>query len=121
MFAPLLDRLIAERRRADYPGRKDLLWRLVNARDRDTGEGLSAAELHDEILTLGATSATSLRPMPWVWYLLATHPEAERRLHAELDRVLGDRAPGVEDLAQARPICARCSTRRCGSIRRCRS
>jgi cytochrome P450 len=97
-FASLLDGLVAERRRADYSGRKDLLWRLANARDRDTGEGLSAAELHDEILTLGATSATSLRPLPWVWYLLATHPEAEHRLHAELDRVLGDRVPGVEDL-----------------------
>jgi cytochrome P450 len=96
--APLLDRLIAERRDDGYRGRKDLLWRLVHVRDRDTGEGLSAAELHDEILTLGATSATSLRPLPWVWYLLATHPEAERRLHAELDQVLGERAPTVEDL-----------------------
>ena len=100
-FAPLLDRLVAERRRADYAGHKDLLWRLANARDRDTGEGLGAAALHDEILTLGATSATSLRPLPWVWYLLATHPEAEQRLHTELDRVVGDRAPGVEDLAKA--------------------
>jgi cytochrome P450 len=97
--APLLDRLIAERRRPDYPGRKDLLWRLVHAPDREGGEGLGAAELHDEILTLGATSATSLRPLPWVWYLLASHPEAEGRLHAELDRVLGGRAPAVEDLA----------------------
>jgi len=99
-FAPLLDRLIAERRSATYAGRKDLLWRLANARDRDTAVGLSRAELHDEILTLGATSATSLRPLPWVWYLLATHPQAERKLHAELDQVLGDRRPGVADLAQ---------------------
>ena len=76
------------------------MWRLANARDRDTGEGLGAAELHDEILTLGATSATSLRPLPWIWYLLATHPEAEQRLHAELDQVVGDRAPAVGDLAE---------------------
>ena len=99
-FAPLLDRLIAERRGAGYAGRRDLLWRLANARDRDTGEGLSVAELHDEILTLGATSATSLRPMPWIWYLLATHPAAEATLHAELDRVLGGRRPTVGDLAK---------------------
>jgi cytochrome P450 len=99
-FAPLLDRLIVERRREDYGGHKDLLWRLANARDRDTGEALSAGELNDEILTLGATSATSLRPLPWVWYLLATHPDAERRLHAELDQMLGDDAPTVEDLAK---------------------
>src|SRR5204862_5269869 len=98
--APLLDGLIAERRREDYAGRKDLLWRLADARDRDTGERLSAAELHDEILTLGATSATSLRPLPWVWYLLATHPWAESKLYAELDEVIGDRLPEIGDLAR---------------------
>jgi len=99
-FAALLDRVIAERQSADYAGRQDLLWRLVNARDRDTGEGLSLAELHDEILTLGATSATSLRPLPWIWYLLATHPGAEAKLHAELDQVLGGRRPSVGDFAK---------------------
>jgi cytochrome P450 len=99
-FAPLLDRLIDERRGDAYAGRHDLLWRLVNARDRDTGQGLSRGELLDEILTLGATSATSLRPLPWVWYLLATHPAAEEKLHAELRRVLGDRPPSVEALTQ---------------------
>ena len=99
-FAPLLDRLIAERRDPDYAGRRDLLWRLANARDRDTGDRLGRAELHDEILTLGATSATSLRPLPWVWYLLATHPTAEHTLHAELDRVLGERRPNVHGLAK---------------------
>ena len=97
-FAPLLDRLIAERRAPGFAGSRDLLWRLASARDRDDGAGLSRAELHDEILTLGATSATSLRPLPWVWYLLATHPPAEQRLHRELDQVLGGRAPAAGDL-----------------------
>ncbi len=99
-YAPVLDRLIEERRDPDYAGREDLLWRLANARDRDTGEGLSRDELHDEMLTLGATSATSLRPLPWIWYLLATHPWAERRLHAELDQVLGNGPPNIRDLAK---------------------
>jgi cytochrome P450 len=99
-FAPLLDRLIAERRSESYAGRQDLLWRLVHARDRDTGQGLSDAELHDEILTLGATSATSLRPLPWVWYLLATQPQAEERLQTELAEVLGNRQPTATDLGR---------------------
>src|SRR4051812_30801861 len=54
-LAPVLDRLIAERRDPDYAGSRDLLWRLANVRDRETGEGLSRDELHDEILTLGNT------------------------------------------------------------------
>jgi cytochrome P450 len=97
-FDPVLDRLIAERRDAAYPGAKDLLWRLVHARDRATGESLSDAELRDETVTLGATSSTTLRPLTWVWYLLATHPSTEEKLHAELDEVLGGRAPTAEDL-----------------------
>ncbi|HTT79416.1 MAG TPA: cytochrome P450, partial [Stellaceae bacterium] len=98
-YAALLDRLIAERRRARYAGRRDLLWRLANAGDSTDGEGFGRAELHDEILTRAATAATSLRPLPWVWYLLATHPAAEARLHGELARVLGARRLTVADLA----------------------
>src|SRR5438094_10141359 len=56
LLHPLLQQMILERRRPDYAGGKDLLWRLANARDRDTGEGLSVAEIEDEALTLGSTS-----------------------------------------------------------------
>ena len=33
------------------------------------------------------------------WYLLATHPEVEAKLHEELDRVLQGRDPGLSDIA----------------------
>ena len=95
---PLLERLILERRRPDYAGGKDLLWRLANTQDRDTGEGLSIPEIEDEALTLGSTSVTSLQVYSWLWYLLAMHPWAEARLEAELEEVLGDRSPTAEDL-----------------------
>ncbi|HZT90034.1 MAG TPA: cytochrome P450 [Stellaceae bacterium] len=88
---PLIDRLIEARRRRDYRGRHDLLWRLAHC-------GLDAEELHDEVLTLGATAATPLRVFPWFWYLLALHPAAEARLHREIADVLGDRPPQAEDL-----------------------
>jgi cytochrome P450 len=99
-FEPLLLELIAERRRADYAGSKDLLWRLVQAQDRTTGERLSDAELCDEALTLANTAVTPLRVLSWVWYLLGLHPTAERQLHAELDAVLGGRAPAFDDFAK---------------------
>jgi cytochrome P450 len=97
---PLVDRLIAERRRPDYAGGQDLLWRLAHARSRD-GDRLSEAELRDEALTLALGGIeTTLRPMCWVWYLLALHPWAEAQLHSELDAVLGGRAPQVDELAK---------------------
>ena len=95
---PLLARMIAERRSSDYSGGNDLLWRIANARDRQTGEGLSIAEAEDEALTLGSTSVTSLQVYSWLWYLLALHPWAEERVEAELDAVLGDRSPTADDL-----------------------
>jgi cytochrome P450 len=101
-FRPMLDQLIEKRRRQSYGGRRDLIWRLVHARERADGgdDGLGDAELRDEIITLAATSYTILRPLTWVWYLLALHPWAERRLHAEIDEVLGDRRPTAEDLTR---------------------
>ena len=95
---PLLERMILERRGDAYAGGKDLLWRLANARDRETGERLSLAEIEDEALTLGSTSVTSLQVYSWLWYLLAMHPWAEARLEDELEQVLGDRPPTTEDL-----------------------
>jgi len=96
-FKRLMCELIAERRRDDYAGGKDLLWRLVQARDRNTGDGLTDAELCDEILSLANTAVTPLRVLNWIWYLLALHPHVEARLHAELDAVLGGRAPEFEE------------------------
>jgi cytochrome P450 len=97
-FLPLIDRLIAERRSPAYRGAEDLLWRMANAGGRQGAEGLSDGELRDEALTLGATAATPLRVFPWIWYLLALHPAAETRVHAEVDNVLGGRSPTAEDL-----------------------
>ena len=97
---PLLERMINARRSEGYAGSKDLLWRLANARDRDTGEILTIPEIEDEALTLGSTSVTSLQAYSWLWYLLAMHPWAEARVEAELDEVLGDRTPGPEDLSK---------------------
>lgn len=96
-FEPLLCDVIAERRRPDYAGSKDLLWRLVQAQDRTSGDALSDAELCDEVLTLANTAVTPLRVLNWVWYLLALHPDVEQRLHAELETVLTGRAPSFDD------------------------
>ncbi len=104
MRAPLttlhavVDRLVASRGRE--PDRHDdLLSMLLDARDEETGTGMDARQLRNEVLTLFvAGHETTSNALAWTWYLLARHPEVERRLRAELDGVLGGRCPGFEDV-----------------------
>lgn len=79
---------------------RDLLDRLMMARDGETGAALSEQEIRDEVVIIFlAGHETTAVAMTFVWYLLAEHPEVEARLHAELDAVLGGRAPEHGDLA----------------------
>lgn len=97
--------IIEQRRRelAEGVEREDLLGLLLAARDPETGEGLSDELLRDQILiTFFAGFETTSTALTWVWVLLARHPEVERRLHAELDEVLGDRVPTIEDVSRLR-------------------
>lgn len=77
----------------------DLLTRLMQARDEETGEPMPESLLRDEsITTFFAGHETTARTMTYTWYALAHHPQAAEKLHAELDSVLGGHAPTVEDL-----------------------
>lgn len=90
-------RIIAERR-ASGSDEGDLLSMLLQAQDED-GSQMSDAQLRDEVMTLFlAGHETTALTLSWSWYLLATNPQAEQKFHAELDQVLGGRAPEVSDL-----------------------
>jgi cytochrome P450 len=82
--------------------RGDLLSMLLAARDEDPeGDGLklSSEELCDQVLTLFlAGYETVANALAWTWLLLGQNPEAESRLHAELDSVLAGRLPTLEDM-----------------------
>lgn len=79
----------------------DLLSRLMQARDEETGNPMSATLLRDEsITTFFAGHETTARTLTFVWYALAQNPEVAATLHAELDAVLGGRTPTVADLHQ---------------------
>lgn len=99
-FDALVARIIAERR-SQGVDRGDLLSMLLAARDPESGEGMSDKQLRDEILTIFvAGHETTANALSWTWHLLAQHPEVEAKLHAELDQVLGGRAPSFADLAK---------------------
>ena len=91
----------ANRKPADSEPRGDLLSMLVAARDEEAGgDGcrLNPEELRDQVLTLFlAGFETVANALAWTWLLLGQNGNAESRLHAELDAVLGERLPTLED------------------------
>jgi len=98
-FDKVIDRLIEERARDPGSHPKDLLARLIAARDEHGGGGMSAQEVRDQVITIFlAGHETTAMAMTWTWFLLSQHPAEEAKLHAELDAVLGGRAPVHDDL-----------------------
>ena len=90
-------RIISEHR-ATGEDKGDLLSMLLAARDED-GSQMNDRQLRDEVMTLFlAGHETTALTLAWSWYLLGTHPEAEKQFHAELDEVLGGRLPTTADL-----------------------
>lgn len=94
--------IIARRRRGETTA-QDLLAMLMEARDADTGESMTDAQLRDELMTLFiAGYETTANALSWTWTLLARHPDVEERARAEVAQVLGDRVPEAEDIPKLR-------------------
>ena len=89
--------IIEERRDGDDDS-LDVVSMLMTAED-ESGEGMTDEQIHDEVMTLLlAGHETTAQALTYTWYLLATHPEVEQRLLAELDEVLAGDTPTVADL-----------------------
>jgi cytochrome P450 len=93
---------IINERRAGGVDRGDLLSMLLLAQDAEGDGGMMTdVQVRDEALTLFlAGHETTAIALTWSWYLLSQHHEVEANLHAELERVLGDRLPTADDLPQ---------------------
>lgn len=92
----LIYRIVRERRLCEP--RDDLLGTLLAAQD-DDGVRMSDAQLRDEAVTLFlAGHETTALALSYALYLLGKHPEVAQRLQAELDAVLGGRAPTAADV-----------------------
>ena len=89
--------IVARRRAAEG---RDIVSLLLTERD-ERGAALNDDDLRNEIVTLVlAGHETTAAALTWTWYLLAQHPDAARKLRAELDAVLGDRDPTLDDVAR---------------------
>jgi cytochrome P450 len=95
----LIHRVIERRRSGKTEPTSDLLSMLMESRDQETGEGMSDQQLRDEVVTIfSAGHETTAQALTWTFYLLSTHPEAERRLRDEVRAALGDTPPTLADL-----------------------
>ena len=87
-----------EQRRATGEDRGDLLSMLLLSQD-DDGERMTDKQVRDEAVTLFlAGHETTANALNWTWWLLAQNPQAEAKLHQELDSVLAGESPTLEAL-----------------------
>jgi cytochrome P450 len=85
-------------RRALPTLRHDMLAMLMDAEDPN-GDRMTDKEVRDQLLTLlvAGHETTALSP-PRSWHGLAQNQHVQEKLHAEVDRVLAGKLPGVEDV-----------------------
>lgn len=91
--------IVRERRsRARHDAPADVLDMLLAARD-ERGEGISDAQLRDEVVTMFlAGHETTALALAYSFACLSWRPDAAQALSAELEAVLGGRAPVLADL-----------------------
>lgn len=92
----VVERIIREHECVDSAGNETLLSLMT---DQSSDSSAKRKQMRDELMTLLlAGHETTAATLAWTWYLLAQHPEVERRLHAEVDHVLGGRRAKLSDV-----------------------
>lgn len=96
--------LLAERRAdPDAASKDDLLGRMLNGRDPETGEGLSDENIANQMVTfLIAGHETTSGLLSFTTYLLLRNPDVLDKARAIVDEVLGEDVLRVEHLAKLR-------------------
>lgn len=97
----IIDHLVDRHRDAPGNGRDDLVTLLLAARDPETGLPLEEAEIRDQALVfLIAGHETTASALTFALDEVGRHAHVQRRLHHELDAVVGRRAPTAGDAAE---------------------
>jgi cytochrome P450/NADPH-cytochrome P450 reductase len=99
-------KIVADRKGdPDAAKRNDLLSRMLNMADPETGDKLSEENVAYQMVTLLiAGHETTSGLLSFATYLLLRNPEVLQKARAIVDDVLGDEVPRIEHLAQLRYI-----------------
>ncbi|MFE3578409.1 cytochrome P450 [Streptomyces vinaceus] len=87
----VIDEVVTRARAAGPTGRDDLLSLLLAAQDPDSGTRLTDEEARDELSTiLFAGAETTAATLAWTFHELASRPDVEAEVVAEIRAVVGD-------------------------------
>ncbi|MGE7112319.1 bifunctional cytochrome P450/NADPH--P450 reductase [Lysinibacillus sp. NPDC047702] len=104
MFS-LVDKIIEERKTRGMQEEIDLLGRMLNVKDPDTGETLSDENIRYQIITfLIAGHETTSGLLSFALYFLIKHPEVLEKAYKEVDQVLTEETPTYEQILQLKYI-----------------
>ncbi|CCM04888.1 uncharacterized protein FIBRA_07084 [Fibroporia radiculosa] len=102
VMTDLANDIIADRKK-NPTEKNDLLNRMLNGKDPKTGKGLSDENIRYNLLTFliaGHETTSSIATLSFTLYYLLKNPEAMRKLRQEVDEVLGDQPPQLQDLSK---------------------
>lgn len=96
----LIQQLI-DKRRVSEEQHHDFLEALMEAKDKESGEGMTDAEVIDEVMTLIiAGHETSANTLNWAWYELSQNAAEEKKLQNEVDNVVAGDIPTFAETAE---------------------
>jgi cytochrome P450/NADPH-cytochrome P450 reductase len=100
MFA-LVDKIISERKSRGDQGETDLLARMLNVTDAETGEPLDDANIRYQIITfLIAGHETTSGLLSFAIYFLLKHPSVLKKAYEEVDTVIAGSVPTYSEVLQ---------------------
>jgi cytochrome P450 len=95
--AKMIDAKMADADQRDNQDRGSLLDMMLAA--SPANDAASRQSLRDQVITIFlAGYETVANALSWTWYLLSRNPDAEARMHREIDGVLQGRPPGADDV-----------------------
>ncbi|KOY15189.1 bifunctional cytochrome P450/NADPH--P450 reductase [Paenibacillus xylanivorans] len=98
MFS-LVDQIIEERKASAAPEEVDLLARMLNGKDPETGETLDDENIRYQIITfLIAGHETTSGLLSFALYFLLNNPESLQKAYDEVDQVLVGDSPQYEEI-----------------------
>ncbi len=104
MFS-LVDKIIAERKERGDQGETDLLARMLNVKDPQSGERLDDENIRFQIITfLIAGHETTSGLLSFALYLLLKHPEVLKKAREEVDQVITTSVPSYQQVLDLKYI-----------------